>query len=101
MEKTGFKVICGAPTTLAVKGLIMRRICGDGSIDADVTALCNKVHILCRLYLRVSWITGFKSRSLFSLLRHTCHLRVFVVGNVVPLAFSRGTRSDRRCESAL
>ena len=23
MDKTGFKVICGAPTTLAVKGLMM------------------------------------------------------------------------------
>ena len=23
MEKTGFEIICGAPTTLAVKGLIM------------------------------------------------------------------------------
>ena len=23
MEKTGFKIICGAPTTLAVKGLMM------------------------------------------------------------------------------
>ncbi|WP_419589238.1 hypothetical protein, partial [Thiolapillus sp.] len=25
MEKTGCKIICGAPTTLAVKGLMMRR----------------------------------------------------------------------------
>ena len=27
MEKTGCKIICGAPTTLAVKGLMMMMIC--------------------------------------------------------------------------
>ena len=27
MEKTGCKIICGAPTTLAVKGLIMIMMC--------------------------------------------------------------------------
>ena len=32
MEKTGFKVICGAPTTLAVKGLMMMII---GMIPED------------------------------------------------------------------
>ena len=27
MQKTGCKIICGAPTTLAVKGLVMMMIC--------------------------------------------------------------------------
>ena len=27
MEKTGCKIICGAPTTLAVKGLMMMMMC--------------------------------------------------------------------------
>ena len=30
MEKTGFKVICGAPTTLAAKGLMMMMMMMDG-----------------------------------------------------------------------
>ena len=30
MEKTGCKIICGAPTTLAVKGLMMMKGKGEG-----------------------------------------------------------------------
>ena len=34
MEKTGCKIICGAPTTLAVKGLMMMMmcVCAEGTI---------------------------------------------------------------------
>ena len=31
MEKTGCKIICGAPTTLAVKGLMMMMMSGKGA----------------------------------------------------------------------
>ena len=33
IEKTGCKIICGAPTTLAVKGLMMMMIDGDDDND--------------------------------------------------------------------
>ena len=33
MEKTGYKIICGAPTTLTVKGLMMMMMMMKFSVD--------------------------------------------------------------------
>ena len=37
MEKTGCKIICGAPTTLAVKGLMMMMM--SQKLDQDISLL--------------------------------------------------------------
>ena len=36
MEKTGCKIFCGAPTTLAVKGLMMMMMKGDRFLSLDI-----------------------------------------------------------------
>ena len=48
MEKTGCKIICGAPTTLAVKGLMMMMITqfmdGCGCVDVEVwLSVCRRL----------------------------------------------------------
>ena len=55
MEKTGCKIICDAPTTLAVKGLMMMMM----SIVNWYLPLCNDVTFL--LLFNLSFSTVFKS----------------------------------------
>ena len=54
MEKTGCKIICGAPTTLAVKGLMMVMMMSGSGSDASRPSPC-----LCA---RVFSVTLGKSR---------------------------------------
>ena len=37
MEKTGCKIICGAPTTLVVKGLMMMMISSEDTVEIVMT----------------------------------------------------------------
>ena len=50
MEKTGCKIICGAPTTLAVKGMMMMMM---GQFNAHwtlVTTLSSSLLLFCTVY---------------------------------------------------
>ena len=47
IEKTGCKIICGAPTTLAVKGLIMMMMMMYGTGELPWLSVSNKGYSPC------------------------------------------------------
>ena len=54
MEKTGCKIICGAPTTLAVKGLMMMMMKGVLLLNKTGLAVTQHMSSLTGIYVIVS-----------------------------------------------
>ena len=58
MEKTGCEIICGAPTTLPVKGLMMMKMCRSASVSVQYTTRCLctpfcNIYIHCKIYCHI------------------------------------------------
>ena len=51
MEKTGCEIICGAPTTFAVKGFVSSLVLWAQSTTEDYIRAEHKLHPICRLFI--------------------------------------------------
>ena len=93
MEKTGCKIICGAPTTLAVKGLMMMMsdVCRSSNLEQTSVKKSEHTNQLFKVLTKISQV------DLFLTLVCSSHWKQQFVGQPPSDCFGAGCVNDDSC----